>query len=423
MFKDKKNVIIAIVGTIAFVAIIAVVFMAGRMSNTTERTDISVGNQEKQEVVEPKETTNEIKDSTNTVAKKNETTSNKTETKNNVQGKYYNMVSLVDTYANVVVFKGLLPSGWTAMVSSNYQVISPDYPVLESVSITSPDGKANIYIDSQQQYCESSSMGEGASLEYYTTYLHYMTADEFVQYFMDYAYPGATLTKTLQNDTDILDQARQFQKIKAQNSRNNMATITGNAYTYNITEGQVTMSKKQYKTSTNSYIEGSCVIVPFTSTLGSQYYTLTNTYWEIPYSIVYEAADKASFDKYYDDYNFIIANSQFTQDCYALVEYVSSCIANVKSAEAAAKSKASLDAMNSYIESNYSSTSSASTNEKVMQMWDDYINEVDSYNTLDGGTIKTSMYNDIVAQNGDQFFIGSSTSDIPYGFKELSKSY
>ena len=139
--------------------------------------------------------------------------------------------------------------------------------------------------------------------------------------------------------------------------------------------------------------------------------------------MVYYATDKDTFDKYYDDYNFIIANSQFTVDAYALIEYVSSCIAKVKTAEQAAKAQASLNAMNDYIDSNYSSTSSQSTNEKVMEMWDDVIKEVDTYTTTDGNKVKTSMYNDIVAQDGDKFFVGSSTSDIPAGYTQLSKAY
>ena len=252
-----------------------------------------------------------------------------------------------------------------------------------------------------------------------------MNADEFIQYYMDYAHPGSTLEKTLENDQDLLDQVNQYQQMKVTNLRNNVTNILGGtyaSYNYDINPGVTTMSKRQYQTP-NSYLEGSCVIVPITTTISSQFYSLTNNYWEIPYSIVFEAVDKENFDKYYDDYNFIVANSQFTPDCYALVEYVSNCILNVKSAQAAVKSQASLNAMNDYIDSNYSSTSSESTNEKVMGMWDDYINEVDSYNTLDGGTIKTSMYNDVVAQDGDQIFVGSSTSDIPYGFTELEKSY
>ena len=333
---------------------------------------------------------------------------------------------MVDSNSGITAFSGLLPQGWTAKIQSNYNIISPDYPVLFSVEITSPDGKTSIYIDSPEQFCESPTMGEGASLEYYTTYLHYMTADEFVEYFMNNTYPNSTLIKSLETDNDLLNEARSFQQQRANATRQNLSTIIGGAYnassmSSSISEGEVTASKRQYQTQ-NGYLEGSCVVIPFTISIGSNVYSLTNTYWELPYSIVYSASDKDSFDKYYDDYNFIIANSQFTTDAYALIEYVSSSIARVKTAEANAKSQASLNAMNDYIDSNYSSTSSQSTNEKVMEMWDDVINEVDKYQTQDGGSVKTSIHNDTVAQNGDSFYVGSKAG-IPEGYTELSKGY
>ena len=144
------------------------------------------------------------------------------------------------------------------------------------------------------------------------------------------------------------------------------------------------------------------------------------TQWYMPYVIIYEADTKEDFDKYYDDYNFIIANSNFTKDYYAMIEYVSSAIVNSYMSYYAAKAQAALDATNSYIESNYSSTSSSSTNDKVMEMWDDYINDVDAYKTEDGSVIKTSMFNETVAQNGDEIYIGNKAG-IPLGFNELSK--
>ena len=137
---------------------------------------------------------------------------------------------------------------------------------------------------------------------------------------------------------------------------------------------------------------------------------------------MFKANSKDDFDKYYDDYSFIVSNSNFTRDYYAMVEYVSSSITNSYAQYYNAKSQAALQAMNNYIDSNYSSTSSSTTNEKVMEMWDDYINEVDSYKTLDGTTLKTSMYNDTVAQNGDSYYVGSKAG-IPYGYTELEKSY
>ena len=104
----------------------------------------------------------------------------------------------------------------------------------------------------------------------------------------------------------------------------------------------------------NKYLEASCVIVAGDSILESQYVAASKSRaWDIPYSIIYYADDKEAFDEYYEDYNFIVANSSFTTDFYAMVEYVSSAIVNSYSSYYAAKSQAGLDAMNNYIDSNY----------------------------------------------------------------------
>ena len=78
--------------------------------------------------------------------------------------------------------------------------------------------------------------------------------------------------------------------------------------------------------------------------------------------------------------------------------------------------------MNDYIDSNYTSTSSQSTNDKVMEMWDDVIKEVDKYELEDGTTLKTSIHNETVAQNGNEIYIGSKAG-IPIGFEEVHKGY
>ncbi len=416
----KKSTLKYVGIVIAIIVVLVVAFFAGKMSNNNDTKTTAQGT----DVTQSSNSTTQGNGNSQT---NSATTSNTAGTKTgNIVGKYYNQVVLKDQTSGANVFKSLLPDGWKATVTSNYNVIAPDYPVLFSVAITSPDGKAQINIDSAQQYCESQTRNEGANLEEYTTYLHYMNAEQFVEYFMNQAYPNSTLLKSFDTDVTLLSELRSYQKTKADGVRQAMQEMFSGAlssyYSGSITELDVSESKRQYQTQ-NGYLEGSCVVVPYSQTINSNFMSLTNTWWELPYSMVYFATDKDTFDKYYDDYNFIVANSQFTVDAYALIEYVSSSIANIKTSEAAAKSQASLNAMNSYIDSNYSSTSSASTNEKVMQMWDDVINEVDTYNTTDGGQVKTSMYNDIVAQDGDKFFVGSSTSDIPIGYTQLSKAY
>ena len=289
----------------------------------------------------------------------------------------------------------------------------------------SPDGKASIVIDSNQAFVENAQYAEGINYDYYSTYLHYMTGDEFVQYYIDLTYgEEATLEADLEDDSELLEQANACTNALVEGVRASSSWMnTGNyGVQYTVNPVPATMSKRQYKIG-ESYLEGSCVIIAVDGSLASKYVATNNSRdLEVLYSIVFKADDKETFDKNYDDYNFIIANSQFTRDYYALIEYVSSSIVNSYSQMYAAKSQAGLDAMNSYIDSNYSSTSSQSTNEKVMEMWDDYINEVDSYQTLDGNKIKTSMYNETVAQDGDTFYVGSKLG-VPDGFTELSKSY
>ena len=340
-------------------------------------------------------------------------------------GKIYNKVSLKDTQAGITAFEGIIPQGWSANIQSNWNVVSSNVPGVETVTITSPDGKASIVIDSNQAFVENTKFNEGVNYDYYSTYLHYMDADEFVQYYMDLTYgEDAILEEDLEDDSDVIQQANSCTNMLVENMKATSEWInTGNyGMNYSVNSVPATMSKRQYKIG-DSYLEGSCVIIAVETSLASNYVpTNTNRDWEVLYSIVYKADDKETFDKYYDDYCFMIANSHFTTDYYALVEYVSSSIVNSYSQFYAAKSQAGLDAMNNYIDSNYSSTSSQSTNDKVMEMWDDVIKEVDNYKTLDGTDVKTSIHNDTVAQNGDSFYVGSKAG-IPLGYTELSKSY
>ena len=224
---DKK----IIIGIILAIVVLVAVFLLGRASNNTSSSGGSgLGN---------------LKQKINNAGGNNGETQEE-----NIDGNYYNLINLVDEQAGVVAFTGLIPEDWTASIKSDWNVISPDYPGLESVTLLSPDGSVSISIDSQQQFAETSDplVSEGVNYDYYTTYLHYMDADEFVQYYMDYAFNGASLVKVFENDQDILSQAKQLQQMKINSSRENLGTIIGSNYgmSYNVTGANPTMSKKQY---------------------------------------------------------------------------------------------------------------------------------------------------------------------------------
>lgn len=349
----------------------------------------------------------------------------KLNSKNKIKGKgqIYKITSLKDKQANVNVFTCLLPKKWKASLASDWNNVNSTYPGIETVTISSPDSLAHITIISQNSYIDSNRNKEGINYDYYNTYMHYMDSDKYLEYYMDKDYNGAKYIKDIEISKDLLKQVDEYNKIRMDIEKKSMETINVSNYGISYTTEQLksTMSKKQYEWG-NNYLEATTAIGGYTLNMHTMLYDQKDTLWQIPYIIVYSAEDKKTFDKYYDDYNFIITNASFTVDYYALEEYVSSKIINLYTSIYAAKSKAALDATNDYIDANYSSTSAQSTNDKVMEMWDDVINEVDTYEMEDGSKIKVSMYNDTVAQDGNNLYIGSSTG-VPSGYKELSKAY
>lgn len=338
-------------------------------------------------------------------------------------GNIYNMFALYDK--GVDMFEGVVPSGWTAQISSQ-DMVNSSHPFVETVVLTNPEETARIIIISQHSYVENNRYNEGVNQDYYTTYLHQMDASTYLDYFMNNQFPGSTFVQNVNVDSRVLSQLEDLHNMKVAAGKQDALQLQAQNYGVYITVNGAgfSSSKKQYQNGSN-YYEASTSVSSISTTLNSSLSSLLDSYavqWYMPYVIVYEAVSKEAFDEYYDTYNFIITNSNFTVDYYAMVEYVSSAIVNAYTSYYAAKSKAGLDAMNDYIDSNYSSTSSQSTNDKVMEMWDDVINEVDKYQLEDGTTLKTSMYNETVAQNGNEIYIGSKAG-IPNGFTEVYKGY
>ena len=351
--------------------------------------------------------------------------SNNVENKNKMKsiGKMYKTLALTDKGINM--FNTIVPDGWTASISSR-DMVNSSHPFVETVVISNPDSSAKITILSQHSYTENDKYNEGENKEYYTTYLHKMDAGTYLDYFMERIYKGSSFVQEKEVDSKVLEDLKTLHNLKISLANNDVSLIGPSNYGVDITIGDegYTSSKKEYQNG-DTYYEASTSVSSISTNLVSSLSSMLNSkaiQWYMPYVIIYEANTKENFDKYYDDYNFIVANSTFTKDYYAMVEYVSSAIVNAYTSYYAAKSKAGLDAMNDYIDSNYSSDSSSSTQDRVREMWDDVIKEQDKYTLEDGSSIKVSTSNETVAQNGDEIYIGSKAG-IPNGFNEVAKSY
>ena len=341
------------------------------------------------------------------------------------QGKLYNFITLYDYQVRVPVFQSIIPEGWKSGITSNWNNISSTSPGIETVTIASPDNRAKIVFVSQQSFIDSDHNPEGINKDYYTTYFRFIDANYFLDYYISHNYGDIEVLKTVTSDNDYntILELRGYTNMLVDAQKQLALDLGTSNYGMDITVTPLdaTIAKKQYTIGSN-IIEGSTAVTGYKMVNKNILYTQTDKEWFAPYTIVYMAEDEDAFNDYYDDYNFIVANSSFTVKFYDMLSYVSSAIQNVYTAYYAEKSKAGLNALNNFIDSNYSSTSSASTNEKVMEMWDDVIKEVDAYRTEDGNVIKTSIYDEAVAQNGNQIYIGDKAG-IPLGFNQLGKAY
>lgn len=349
----------------------------------------------------------------------------------------YTYQTLNDTMINIPVADIMVPKGFTAQVTSQWDRLDGSYPGHEVIGLQNADNSVGIYIftnESYYQFQNRNAMGfnmpqkQGPDYERRITLMNYMDSSSVIEVFLNnLGFNNRNLIKNLPPDNnkiqlirnDLLKQAQiDLQKIQQMNQ---MAR-TGMQASLNRVD--VNMSKKQYSVGSGN-IEASSCVKTVTNSIGNNTIVTLTTYWEIMYFVVYRANSKELFDKYYNTYKTVIGNSRIRPEFYfvnlKLKQMNDERVAKI----GAVRSQISLEEQRKMIAQNNPSLTNPeaeSVSDRVMNMWDDVITERDEYKTLDGRKLKTSMYNETVAQDGDTFYIGNKTG-VPSGFKELSKSY
>ena len=339
------------------------------------------------------------------------------------EGKLYQRVGAVDPYAQITVFQTLLPEGWTLDMASSWTGnYSYTWPGVEVITMTSPDGKGFIRIQSPRQYSEDLMLGKtGASISDNTIYAPYLNADKYVQNAVQSAFSSTTLTKDFEDNPDVLSAMQTQTQYYAQTTYDKLTF--GNYYVASIQDMQSTMCRQQYRSDTEA-VEFSCAVNMYkysaASTLLPTYVTSYYNIWWVPYTVMYYAEDPASFDKYYSDYEIITGNSCFTKEFYAMNEYVA---ARREYIELAARTESQNEWMNGvsseFFNEGYSSETSLSAQEQIFQAWDDYIKDENAYTFSDGSTVRVPNSIEAMAQNGDSVYFGSSVG-VPSGYDILT---
>ncbi len=323
------------------------------------------------------------------------------------QGKVYQRIGLIDQQIGAVAFEGIIPEGWTAETHGNWGLINP-MPGQEITVFTSPDGKASVQIASEQTYEQASDRGYGADLSDFITFAPYMNASSYIdfsnaEFLRDMEIPTA-------HQQAIDNYTQQFYS---------GGINTARAYSrYVITPmgAEGTVARRQYRIG-NGYAEYGCAVSAYQYGYTKVFLNITETWWNVVNTVSFTATDREAFDKYYSDYEMIVANGYFTGAFYSanayVIKQIMNMVINYRTEQAIAEAAGSYSSSGTQITS-----SDMDTQDKVMQAWDDYIKDEDRYTTTDGNTVITSMFNETVAQDGNNFYVGSRTG-IPYGYTEL----
>ena len=330
-------------------------------------------------------------------------------------GKLYRQIGLADPYAGIVAYQGLLPEGWSVEMTSTWGMINP-YPGEESVRFTSPDGKAVITIDSPLIFEEGSDRGYGADISNFITLQPYMNASTFIDNFVQKSFSSyepvadAEITEEEQADIDA------FTQVYATNGIN--TALANSRYQITSYGAEGTLARRQFRVGSSGYCECCAAISAYQYTYTKVILNVTETWWQILRSISYIAEDKEAFDKYYSDYEAIIANGYFTAAFFSAATYVSKQIYNMMVEYRTEERIREL--AGGYSTSGTTVTDSdMDTQDRVRQAWDEYIKDENSYSLSDGSTLHVPTAVDTVAQNGDNLYFGT-LGGVPIGYDVLT---
>ena len=330
------------------------------------------------------------------------------------EGKLYQQIGLVDQYANVVVYQGLLPEGWTVQMQSTWGLINP-YPAQELVQFVSPDGNAVVNITSPLIFEDSNYIGYGTDISNFITRAPYMNATSYIDYYVQNNYTNAELSGDLKITEEQQANIDAFTEVYATDGINTAIQYSRYPITGYGAEG--TIARRQYRLG-NGYGEFSCAISAYQYSFTQVMLNRTDIWWQLLPSFTLIASDKETFDRYYADYEIIASNGYFTAEYYSVLNYVAAQIYNLVTDYRTEQRIREL--AGGYSTSGTEVTSSdMETQERVMQAWDEYIKDENSYSLSDGSTLHVPTSVDTVAQNGDSVYFGTS-GGVPSGYDILT---
>lgn len=350
------------------------------------------------------------------------------ETESASTGVFGAYVTLTDPSTGVAVMDTMLPHGWTAQLQTNWHFISTVNPCLATASFVSPDGQAELLIQTAQDYLESSDntgltlYRDGADMTTYVTRLGYKDAGEFLDmYFNGVLGEGVVIQETPVDDS-LQSMLQQIAKAYLDSQVSGIQSLAG-PYGYTVWPGtsEGTAAIRRYRFTAgdgNHYVaDGLCLCIGIEYTTSNGYVLSTDRPWTVPVTILYVAPDEATLDKYQAQATVILENclqrDEFVHLKQAYGRDIRNLVMNRQANQIARMTELQAQSyLNDY-------DASAYTSDEWANDWSDFIYDQQEYATLDGGAIKASTAYDAVYQSGDEFYFGT-VGGAPDGWTQLT---
>nr|MBQ6240996.1 hypothetical protein [Lachnospiraceae bacterium] len=312
----------------------------------------------------------------------------------------YTMQTMYDSRYGLKTALALVPYGWTAVLETEWGIVSTLYPATATIVMTSPAGDAKIEMRSPQAYVQMSrngmvTMGEGVDYRTYNTYLNYRGAHDhnlLIASMMGY---GSQVVSTQGPDEEI-QQALTEQAYQYLQSFLSAGTSQGVGYEGTMEETVFdTRSAGTYRTAVTSAVIGA----EFSTNAGAYF---DQIFWTVPVLTVFTAATEEAWNQYKPVCDHVMNNSSFCGEFIYVVrqngEYMAQMINNYLLQQAYNPSASDISGW----DSGYRDDGS----DKFINDWCDVIREQNNYVTEDGSLIKVDTAYDTVYQNGDLIYMG-----------------
>lgn len=345
------------------------------------------------------------------------------------RGTFMRVSRLTDSGLNMVVGQMTAPDDW--QVSEQVQWSSyGNYPGMTQLSAVSPDGLRSFQLISTMSYYQTdsifSSLGENETdPTTYRIHRQYRTAEQFVELFISNL--GCTSAQKLGSSSIDSQSLGALQSVAEQHAYQTgyslVQSLANLGMSANLAGYESTVVDNRYAVTTQSgqteYIEVFTLVWAYQTSwvVQNSSITVNEIYWCVPFMYISTAESEQALASTQNEFLTFVSNSHVSPEFYYLVQQYRSYIENQLAQQLTNQIQAATE-IQSQLMDGYSSSSD--TNDRVTDMWSDYIYDRDDYTTSDGSTVKVPTYYDHVYEtdSGD-IYVTNDTLDVPSDWQEL----